>query len=129
MVYALAVMAFLIITLFILLIDLFQRLGQLKSRCASDKEYANNCFNQQITRFITNENSIEELNRVSFIMVDSPSSRNFQERVSIGTILGAVMSELGLNMKYSALKITKKGDQNYGKRKETKRGQTEKEKS
>ena len=132
MVYILAGITSLIVILFVLFIELSQRLGYLKSRCDSDREYNDKCFSQQIARYKINENSIAELNRVLFVTVESPDSRNFQEKVSLGTILGSVMSELGLSMQCKALKITKKGENNVKRTSESEelvRGSSTKEKS
>ena len=123
MLYLLTGTIVIMLLLIVIVIETSQRLGYLKSRCVDDRVHWDNRYYEHSKRLIKLEADIVELNRVLFVMVDSPNTRNFQERVSIATILGAVMGELGLSIQCKKLKITKKGDQGYGKEgTETNRG-------
>ena len=75
--------------------------------------------------------NIEQLDQAVFVPVHSDSGVRFDERVSIGVILGKFMSQMGYNLNFKELIISKeKGDQNYGKeRKETKRSQSKEKES
>ena len=112
-----------VIILMFMVSNLQRKLEHLKTRRENDCEYYSKWLSNHDKAFQANENSIAELNRVAFVMISSPGSVEFQERVSIATILGSLMSELGLSIQCKKLKITKKGDQGYGKEgTETNRG-------
>ena len=115
MLYLLTGMIVIILVLIILVSDLYQRVKYLKTQLKDDREYYDKSLRYQSGEIKTNKINIVGLEEVLYVTVKTDGVNEFQERVSIATILGAVMGELGLSIQCKKLKITKKGDQYYGK--------------